>query len=71
MLLMAVIVQIVAGAMEKRPARAAFRPRVAPLAGDPLADDGGEQPPPMGSAVGSLAVIAVVGFVLARQLLKR
>jgi hypothetical protein len=77
MLVIAGIVWLVGRAIERSeaaPAARAFRPQ--PLASAPLADaaDGAPRPEgevPTGSFVGSLAVIAVLGFTLARQLFKR
>lgn len=72
MLVLALIVQFIAYLSDRNPPRRQrFRPQMAAAAdlGQAASDEDAEAP--TGSAVGSLAVIAVVGFVLARQLFKR
>lgn len=69
LLVLAVIVQLV-GASLGRPRRRAPAyappPRLADVSPDPDADV-----PPAGSEAGAMAIVAVIGFLLARQLFRR
>jgi hypothetical protein len=75
MLVLAVIVQLVGSALDRRgrpAARIIYRaapPPPPPMA--PLAEAGAEEAVPPGSELGAMAVVAVVGFVLARTLFRR
>ncbi len=70
-LVLAIVVYIVwkVSMREKKPGR---RPPAAAYASasDEGATQAGQEPPP-GSAIGSLGVVALVGFILARQLFRR
>lgn len=73
LLLIAAILQIVAraGSPRRRPRPADAPPRrPAPREPEEESAQDPEQPPP-GSALGSVAVVAVAGFLLARQMFRR
>ena len=66
---LAILVQVIGSSLERRPpaARAYRPPPITPLAGvAPAADD-----VPPGSEIGAMAVVAALGFLLARQLFRR
>ncbi len=48
-----------------------YRPATAPPLAETLAGEGAGEEPPAGSAMGSMAVVALVGFILAQRLIKR
>lgn len=71
LVVIAAIVQIAVRLADgRRPSRRPFVAPPPPPMGDPLRGAGVEEPP-AGSALGAVAAVAVVGFLLARQLLRK
>jgi hypothetical protein len=70
LLLLAVIVQVIGASLDKPRRRAAAYAPAPPRRADVSPDPDAAVPPP-GSEVGAMAVVAVIGFLLARQLFRR
>lgn len=70
LLVLAIIVQVVGASLDRTPRRAAAYAPPPRLADIPPPDREADIPPP-GSEVGAMAIVAVIGFLLGRQLFRR